>query len=73
MKLTTGQNMRYEWSKKNGAPGQICKLGYSQGSRGNSNFHSTWCVFGREPFRISGDSRAAWRRFVREYGIHNIR
>jgi len=72
MKLTSGQQSKLAHFQETGKQGQICKLGYSQGSRGNSNFHSTWCVYGEEPFMVKGDSRSAWRKFVSKYGRENV-
>ena len=70
--LTTGQEARLKQWESDGKPGIVCKLGYSIGSRGNNNFHSTWAWGNGVIECILGDSRNTWRKMVRKYGRNNV-
>lgn len=71
--LTIGQLSKLETWETQGKPGKVIKLGYSCGSRGNNNFHSTW-AYKRGPIvRIQGDSRNAWRMMVGCFGMGHVR
>ena len=70
--LTSGQLSKLEYWKKHGMPTEIIKLGYSCGSRGNGNFHSTWAWRDGHIEKIWGDGRSTWRSMIRKYGIDNV-
>ena len=73
--LTVGQLGNLTAWETAGYPTPVKKLGYSIGSRGNDNFHSTWAVRENEQTtttRIYGDGRSTWRGFIRKYGVENV-
>ncbi len=70
--LTSGQAAKLAAWESQGMPTECVKLGYSIGSRGNNNFHSTWAFRDGRIENFSGDSRSTWRRFVRKYGFANV-
>jgi hypothetical protein len=74
--LTTGQAAALRAWEDAGFPTTVKKLGYSCGSRGNGNYHSTWAIRNNEGFveiiRITGDGRSTWRKMVKTYGPNNV-
>jgi hypothetical protein len=70
--LTPGQTAKLNRWERDGMPTECIKLGYSVGSRGNNNFHSTWAFRDGNIENFPGDSRSTWRRFVKKYGYENI-
>ncbi len=72
--LTNNQLAKLEKWEAEGKPTACIKLGYSTGSRGNGNFHSTWAF--RENgkiIRYFEDSRSTWRRMIKKYGSGEVR
>lgn len=72
--LTCGQLEKLIQWESEGMPTETIKLGYSIGSRGNNNFHSTW-AFRRDGniYRFYGDGRSTWRKMINKYGFDNVR
>lgn len=72
--LTVGQEKILSRWEAESRPTEVVKLGYSIGSRGNNNFHSTWAFRSTsEIVRIYGDGRSTWRQMIRKYGRENVR
>ena len=69
--LTESQNSRLESWIAGGMPTALKKIGYSNGSRGNDNYHSTYAF--RRPGgkylveRFFEDNRSTYRRLKSKY------